>query len=395
MGLLLEWLFFLLSTLNWLGLICLVSSCVLVILFVIILLRSDCDLSLKAYEKLGKKPSKALYGKVVWITGASSGIGEDLSYTLAECGAKLILSARREKHLRKVLEKCKELSPKAMKETHMVLPLDLLNTDHHRDYAVEVLQEFGRIDILVNNAGRSQRAEAKETLLDVDRAVLELNTIGTISMTKVVLPHMLEQKDGCIITVISSVAGKMGAPGSASYSASKHALQGYFDTLRMELADTGVGVLNVCPGPVDTSFMRDLFGKELLEKQKEEDRKVSFLEKLGPMPSLNGEVCEVLKQGTSKRLKDTKKAEEESSNDAENRVPNSNRLDGKRCADLIAVAMANRLEEVWISKQPILLFTYISQYFPTLFRWLGKREGNKRLKAIKSGKQNIDGNFFR
>ena len=107
MGFLSEWLFFLLTTLNWLGLVCLAVSTLLVLLFVIILLKSDCDLSLKAYEKLGKNPSKALYGKVVWITGASSGIGEDLSYTLAACGAKLILSARREKHLRKVLEKCK------------------------------------------------------------------------------------------------------------------------------------------------------------------------------------------------------------------------------------------------------------------------------------------------
>lgn len=96
-----------LSTLNWFGLICLSAGLLFFVALVIILLRSDCDLSLKLYEKYGANPSKALYGKVVWITGASSGIGEDLCYTLASCGAKLILSSRTEKQLRKVLEKCK------------------------------------------------------------------------------------------------------------------------------------------------------------------------------------------------------------------------------------------------------------------------------------------------
>ena len=111
-----------------------------------------------------------------------------------------------------------------------------------------------------------------------------------------------------------------------------------------------------------------------------EDRKASYLEKIGPKPSLNGEVCEIIKTTTNKRLKDTKRPEEEScpncshtyTNGSQARkpgTPDSGRLDGKRCAELIAVAMANRLEEVWISKQPILLFTYLSQYFPSLFRW--------------------------
>ncbi len=106
MGVFSELTFLLLSTLNWFGLISLVIGFLLVVVLLVILFKSDCDLSLKLYEKLGANPSK-LYGKVVWITGASSGIGEDLCYTLASCGAKLILSARREKQLRKVLEKCK------------------------------------------------------------------------------------------------------------------------------------------------------------------------------------------------------------------------------------------------------------------------------------------------
>lgn len=102
-----EWISFSLSLLNWFGLVSLVVCVLIFVISLVILLKSDCDLSLKAYEKLGKNPSKTLRGKVVWITGASSGIGEDLSYTLAACGAKLILSARGEKALRRVLEKCK------------------------------------------------------------------------------------------------------------------------------------------------------------------------------------------------------------------------------------------------------------------------------------------------
>ncbi len=102
-----EWTFLFLSTLNWLGLICFFVGLLLFIAFLVLLLKSDCDLSLKFYEKVGANPSQALRGKVVWITGASSGIGEDLCYTLASCGVKLILSARREKKLRTVLEKCK------------------------------------------------------------------------------------------------------------------------------------------------------------------------------------------------------------------------------------------------------------------------------------------------
>ena len=101
------WITFSLSLLNWCGLIFLVGGVLVFVVFLVILLKSDCDLSLRAYEKLGKNPSKTLRGKVVWITGASSGIGEDLSYTLAACGAKVILSARREKALRRVLERCK------------------------------------------------------------------------------------------------------------------------------------------------------------------------------------------------------------------------------------------------------------------------------------------------
>lgn len=328
-----------------------VIACIYIVQIVRILM-SDCDLTLKFYQRWGRNPSSALRGKVVWITGASSGIGEYLAYKLAKCGAKLILSATREKELRRVLEKCKSWSPPEYRDCHLVLPLNLLETFKHSDYAVKVLEEFGRIDFLVNNAGRSQRAVVTETKLEVDKAVLQLNTIGTISLTKTVLPHLVEQKDGCIV-VINSVAGKMGSPGSASYCTSKHALQGFFDTLRMEVADSGISVISVCPGPIDTPFRQNLFGTEL-QREPSIHRKSSVATKEEPK-----------------------------------------RMTKARCAELIAVAMANKIDEVWMSRHPVLLFAYISQYLPVFAKWMGKRIGSRRSKAVQAGLDDIDSDFFK
>jgi short-subunit dehydrogenase len=108
---------------------------------------------------------------------------------------------------------------------------------------------MGKIDIVVLNAARSQRGIIERTVLAIDREIFDLNVIGTFSMTKAVLPYMIERKSGHLVA-ISSVAGKMGAPVSGSYSATKHALQGFFNTLRYEVADRNITVTTVCPGPV-------------------------------------------------------------------------------------------------------------------------------------------------
>lgn len=312
----------------------------------LILYFSDCDLTL-AYYSLRRKNLHVLKGKVVWITGASSGIGEALAYTLAGLGAKLILSARREAELMKVLKKCKDVSPEDYKNSHIVLVLDVLKCDSHIEYVNLVLKRYGRVDYLVNNAGRSQRAADIDTQLEVIRLLLETNTIGTISLTKALMPHMIKQQKGCVV-FISSIAGKLGAPGSAGYSASKHALQGYLDALRIEVANDGIDVLSICPGPVHSSFMRDVLGTSL-EKE-----------------------AIVKEDGTQGK-----------------------RIPVNRCAYLIAITMANRLEEVWISFHPILFFTYVSQYAPVLAKKLGKKIGGSRVKAIKSGQKDIDSGFFK
>lgn len=184
-------------------------------------------------------------GKVVWITGASSGIGEALCYALAREGARLVLSSRRPKDLERVRLAC------AHPETHRCVPLDLADSRDFPALAAEIERGFGPIDLLINNGGISQRALAAEADLAVERALMEVNYFGTIALTKAVLPAMLARRRGHI-AVVSSVMGYVGTPGRSTYSASKHALHGYFDSLRAEVWREGVQVTLVCPGYVKT-----------------------------------------------------------------------------------------------------------------------------------------------
>jgi dehydrogenase/reductase SDR family member 7B len=185
--------------------------------------------------------------KIVWITGASSGIGEAVAYAFAHKGAKLILSARNTKRLNEVKERCS--SP----EQHLVLPLDLADSSTYSDNVQTVLDKFSHIDMLINNGGISQRSFAHQTSLDTDRRIMETNFFGTVALTKAVLPAMLERGSGQIV-VISSLVGKLGTPLRSTYSASKHALHGFFDSLRAELSAKGIKVLIVCPGFIRTNI---------------------------------------------------------------------------------------------------------------------------------------------
>lgn len=183
--------------------------------------------------------------KIVWITGASSGIGEALAVAFSRQNAKLVLSARRKEELERVCALC--LHP----DQHLILPLDLENQNNFQEAVDAVMKHFGRIDILVNNGGISQRAEADKTPMEVERRIMEVNYFGTIALTKLVLPVMQNQKSGHIV-VMSSIAGKFGFYLRAAYSASKHALHGYFESLRMENEKYGIRVLIVCPGKIKT-----------------------------------------------------------------------------------------------------------------------------------------------
>jgi short-subunit dehydrogenase len=186
-------------------------------------------------------------GKVVWITGASSGIGEALACAFAAAGARVVLSSRNVDRLKETASRC--LNP----DRHLVLPLDLSDPSNLGDQVRTALDTFGRIDILVNNGGVSQRSFAAETSLDTVRRILETNFFGPVALTGAVLPSMLEQGSGRIV-IISSLVGKMGTPLRSAYAASKHALHGYFDSLRAEVQRKGIGVTIVCPGFIRTNI---------------------------------------------------------------------------------------------------------------------------------------------
>lgn len=186
-------------------------------------------------------------GKVIWITGASSGIGEALAQTLAKEGATIVLSARRESELQRV---AKTLSDSAKS---MILPLDLSNTSNVDELAKQVADKFGRIDVLINNGGISQRSLGKDTPIDIDRKIMEVNYFGQIALTKAVLPYMLRQKSGHIV-VMSSIAGKFGFYLRTAYSASKHALHGFFEALRLENEEAGIKVTIAVPGKIQSNI---------------------------------------------------------------------------------------------------------------------------------------------
>lgn len=186
--------------------------------------------------------------KRVWITGASSGIGEALAHALARRKAHLILSARNEPELNRVAAECTALGAASV----LVQPLDLAQHGQIPGIAETVLKQIGKLDILFNNGGISQRSLAVETDLSVDKKLMDVNYFGTVALSKAVLPNMLTHQLGHFVT-ITSLTGKFGSPYRSSYAAAKHALHGFFDSLRAELGNTNIRVTLVCPGFVRTN----------------------------------------------------------------------------------------------------------------------------------------------
>jgi len=277
----------------------------------------------------------ALYGQVVWVLGASSGIGEELAVQMSAAGAKVILSARRKDELDRVARRCRErdggFSP-------LVLPLDILaGEEAHRRAVEEIKAKFGgRLDIAVLNVGRTQRALAEDTEVPVVRAMFDLNVLACISLAQACLPTFLAQRSGTFL-VTSSVSGKMAAPASSAYVASKHAIQGYFDTLRTEVSDRGIRVCVACPGPVATPI-----------------EAAAFTEQMGKV------------RAPTEKL--------------ESKMP------VERCATLMLAAMTRGVDEAWIAHNPVLLFVYLSQYCPQLAREIAKRwMGPLRTRAFRQG----------
>jgi short-subunit dehydrogenase len=193
----------------------------------------------------------SLQNKVIWITGASSGIGEALVYELSKQNARLILSSRRKEELERVKANCE----KDFQKNIQILTLDLADGSALTPIATAAIQCFGHIDILINNGGISQRALAKETSLKVDRRIMEVDYFGTITLTKSLIPHFIQRKQGHFVTV-SSITGIIGTPYRTAYAAAKHALQGFFNSLRAELwkESPNIYVTMICPGWTNTNL---------------------------------------------------------------------------------------------------------------------------------------------
>ncbi len=257
----------------------------------------------------------SLNQKVIWITGASSGVGEALSKQLSQLDVNLILSARREEELLRVKHECKN------PDRVVILPLDLTDTDSHEQTKQQAIKAFGQVDVLINNAGRSQRSLVKDTLLQVDRDLMEVNYFGSVSLTKLLLPHMLERGHGHFV-VITSLTGIFGTPFRSGYAASKHALHGFYDSMRAELEDQGIKVTLAALGFIKTDLSRY---------------------------ALKGD-------GTALGSMDDAQA---------------NGLDPNRCAEKIISAVKRQKREVYIGKESYA--AYVKRFFPGLFARIIKR----------------------
>ncbi len=188
--------------------------------------------------------------RVVWITGASSGIGEALVYQYNSLGYRIVISARREQKLQEVKAQCK------FPEQVMVLPLDLTQSETFPKQVNKVLETYGQIDILINNGGISQRSETLKTPLSVDRKIMEINYFGNIALAKAVLPTFRKQQSGHLV-IISSLTGLFGFYLRSAYAASKHALHGFYESLRLEEEKNGLQVTIVCPGFINTDISKN------------------------------------------------------------------------------------------------------------------------------------------
>lgn len=187
----------------------------------------------------------------VWITGASSGIGEACAYRYAAQGARLILTSSSAERLEKVAEKCRAAGATQV----VVLPYDFSSNDDIEALVQSAWDATEGIDIVMLNAGVSQRTNVEDTSMEMVRKIMEVNYFAPVAIAKEILPKMIKRGGGKI-AVTTSIAGRFGFPLRCGYSSSKFALYGFFETLQAEYYDAGIRVTIVCPGRVQTNISR-------------------------------------------------------------------------------------------------------------------------------------------
>ena len=254
--------------------------------------------------------------KTVWITGASSGIGRACAEVYAKRGYRVILSSRRKEALENVAEEL-SLNKEIKRDNLIVLPLDLSKSDGFPSLVNDLIKKVGTIDLVINSGGISQRSLAVDTSLDVDRQVMEIDYFGTVALTKALLPHFISKKAGHFV-VITSLMGVFSSPLRSGYCGAKHALHGFFESLRAEVYDSGIDITIVCPGFIATDI------------------------------SLNAVVGDGSKQGTM----DEKTGAG---------------MTALQCAKKLAKAVDRKKPEVYIGRTEIIAI-YVKRFFPNLLR---------------------------
>ena len=193
-------------------------------------------------------PMKTNYKDLtIWITGASSGIGEALTIAFAKRGARIILSGRDKEKLALVKSRCKN------SKKHIVIPFDITDAEQAKQAYATAKTQAGKIDWLINNAGISQRALIMDTTEDVERQIMEIDYFAQTRLSRLVLPDMLEQGGGKIV-MISSVAGLLGTQYRGAYGAAKAAIHMWANSLRAELHEQGIEVATIFPGFIQTNI---------------------------------------------------------------------------------------------------------------------------------------------
>ncbi|KAH8376901.1 hypothetical protein KR093_002052 [Drosophila rubida] len=305
------------------------------VIYVVLWIVLDCNVALWYKSRFGVSLS-TMRGQVVWITGASSGIGRALAVSLARHGVRLVLSARRQEQLEQVQDECLQVARGLLAQKDvLILPMDMLQLDKHQSALYSVLNHFERLDVLVNNAGRSQRANWTDIEIQVDRELFELDVFAVVHLSRLVVRYFLEQNGGRgHIAATSSIAGFSPVPFSATYCAAKHALNAYLMALKTELRKLDVTIF--APGPIATDFLLEAF-----------------------TGAQGGKVG----QSTA----------------------NQKRLTAERCGELFAVALANKMDLTWCGLFPVNLMAYCARN-ATLTKILGQYMTEKTLNKIREGK---------